>query len=323
MIARVIESPGPTTIPAPVIVAYAAFGLVLATALIALLRRGDWRKEHGLGRLLLFGAAFYAAPLAGFGTEHFTLTATIASIVPRWMPWHQFWAYFVGACFIAAALSMVTGVKARLAATMLAVTFFLFVALMDVPAWAHDPGNPFALALAFRELAFSGGALALAVSLGEPGIEGGAHPLATLARAFVAVPVLFFSLGQFLHGDHVPAIPLKAVTPVWLWGHAVWTYVAAVIYAVAGTLLLLGIRSRTAATWLGVAVLLVELVVYVPIAVVERASLGNGFNYLADTLMFAGAILLLAGAMPAREAAPASVARPAHELLPATPGEAG
>jgi len=41
----------------------------------------------------------------------------------------------------------------------------------------------------------------------------------------------------------------------------------------------------------------------VPIGVVERASLNNGLNYLADTLMFCGAMLLLAGAMP-REAIP-------------------
>jgi hypothetical protein len=50
-------------------------------------------------------------------------------------------------------------------------------------------------------------------------------------------------------------------------------------------------------------VLLVVLVVYVPIGAVERASLDNGLNFLADTLMFCGAVLLLAGAMP-REALP-------------------
>jgi hypothetical protein len=45
-------------------------------------------------------------------------------------------------------------------------------------------------------------------------------------------------------------------------------------------------------------VLFVVLFVYVPIGVVERASLDKGLNYLADTLMFCGTILLLAGAMP-------------------------
>jgi hypothetical protein len=66
-------------------------------------------------------------------------------------------------------------------------------------------------------------------------------------------------------------------------------------------MLLIGKKTRAAATWLGLTVLLVELVVYVPIAVVERASLNKGLNYMADTLMFCGAVLLLAGAMP-REA---------------------
>jgi hypothetical protein len=64
--------------------------------------------------------------------------------------------------------------------------------------------------------------------------------------------------------------------------------------------LLVGKKTRAAAAWLGLTVLLVELVVYVPIAIVERASLGNGFNYLGDTLMFCGTILLLAGAEPQR-----------------------
>jgi hypothetical protein len=45
-------------------------------------------------------------------------------------------------------------------------------------------------------------------------------------------------------------------------------------------------------------VFIVVLVVYVPIAIVERASLDNGLNYVADTLMFCGTVLLLAGAMP-------------------------
>jgi uncharacterized membrane protein YphA (DoxX/SURF4 family) len=110
--------------------------------------------------------------------------------------------------------------------------------------------------------------------------------------------VLFFSLEQFLHGDHVPGIPLKALTPTWILGHAIWTYLAAVIYAVAGVLLLTGKKTRAAATWLGITVLFVELVVYLPIGIVERASLENGLNYVADTLMFCGAVLLLAGAMP-------------------------
>jgi len=171
---------------------------------------------------------------------------------------------------------------------------------MDIPGWAHNPRNRIALALALRELSFSGGALALVVSLSEQGRERGTHILVTVARYFIAIPVLFYSVEQFMHGDHVPGIPLVMVTPQWLYGHSVWAYLTAVVYAVAGPLLLVGKKTRAAALWLGLTVLFVVLVVYVPIAVVERANL-EGFNYLADTLMYCGAILLLAGAMP-REA---------------------
>jgi uncharacterized membrane protein/uncharacterized membrane protein YphA (DoxX/SURF4 family) len=287
-------------IPSEVIWSYFSFAVVLAIGLVVIFFRGDWRQARGFDKLILFGPLFYAAPIAAFGTEHFTLTKLIASLVPAWIPWHLFWAYFVGTCFILAALSLVTKIQSRLAAGLLALTFFLFVVLMDLPAWARHPGNRFAIALALRELSFSGGALALAASLTEQQRERGADILATIARYFVAIPVLFYSFEQFMHGNHVPGIPLEMVTPKWVYGHGIWTYLAAVVYAVAGPLMLVGKKSRAAGTWLGATVLFVVLVAYVPIAVVERASL-EGLNHMADTLMYCGALLMLAGAMP-REA---------------------
>ena len=287
-------------IPSKVIWSYFVGGVVLAIGLVAIFLRGDWQKARGFDKLILFGPLFYAAPLAAFGTEHFTLTQAVASLIPAWIPWHQFWAFFVGGCFIAAALSVVTKIQARLAASLLALTFFLFVVLMDAPGWARHSGNRFALALTLRELSFSGGALALAACLTAQWREHGKHIAATVARYFIAIPVLFYSFEQFLHGNYVPGIPLEKVTPDWVYGHAFWTYLAAAVYAVAGPVLLVGKKTRAAATWLGMTVLFVVLVVYVPIGVVERTSF-IGINYLGDTLMYCGTLLLLAGAMP-REA---------------------
>ena len=293
-------------IPRDVMWAYLATGVVFAIGLAAMSVRGEWKKARGFDTLILFGPIFYAAPLAAFGTEHFTLTKDIASIVPPWMPWHLFWTYFVGACFIAAPLSLVTRIQARLSASLLALTFFLFVALMDLPAWVQTPHDRFALTVALRELSFSGGALALAASLtGEVADRGRqqlAGVLATIARYFMAIAVLFFSFEQFKHADHVPGVPLELVTPTWIHGHAVWTYLAAVVYAVAGAFLLIGKKTRVAAAWLGYTVLFLILVVYVPMGIVYRGQLANGFNYPADTLMYCGALLLLAGAMPRERA---------------------
>jgi uncharacterized membrane protein YphA (DoxX/SURF4 family) len=288
-------------IPSQVIWSYCVGGVVLAIGLVTIFLRGGWQKARGFDKLILFGPLFYAAPIAAFGTEHFTLTEAIMSIIPAWIPWHPFWTYFVGGCFIAAALSLVTGIRVRLSASLLALNFFLFVVLMDAPAWAQNPRDRFGLALMLRELSFSGGPLALAASLTRPDHERGPQVLATIARYFVAVPVLFFSFEQFLHADHVPGIPLERMTPDWIPARALWTYLAAVVYAVAGIPLLLGKKPRAAATWVGLTVLFVVLVVYVPIGIVDRASLGDGLNYLGDTLMFCGTVLMLAGAMP-REA---------------------
>jgi len=299
-------------IPSDVIWSYTVFTLVCIAGIATIFLRGDWARARGIDKLILFGPIFYAAPLGGFGAEHFSQSAGIASIVPKFIPWHMFWALFVGACFIAASFSLVTRIQARLAASLVALTFFLFVLLMDAPGWAQQPGNRFSAIFMLRELSFSGGALALAASLAAQERVEGAHIFATIARYFVGIPVLFYSIEQFLHADHVPGVPLEPLTPTYIYGHAIWSYVAAIGYLVAGILLLIGKKTRSAATLAALSVLLVELVVYLPIAVVQRASLDNGFNYMADTLMFCGAVFLLAGAMPREEAPRTAFATAPH-----------
>ena len=287
-------------IPIEVTWSYGVAGLVFAAGIVAIFLRREWRTERKLDKLILFGPLFYAVPVAAFGTEHFTVTGGIASIVPAWIPWHIFWVYLVGTCLIAAAFSLVTGICVRLSSSLLALMFFLFVVLMDVPGCMRDPHNRFSITLALRELSFCAGPLALAASLNRQQSPRAARVAATIARYFIAIPVLFYAIEQFLHADHVPGIPLEMVTPTWLFGHAMWTYVAAVMYAIAGILLLVGQKTRIAAAWIGLTVLFVILVVYVPIAVAEHDSL-EGLNYLFDTLMYCGTVLLLAGAMPRSE----------------------
>lgn len=285
-------------IPSNVIWSYLVFWMIFAIGVAVIFLSGDWQKARGFDRLILFGAVFYAAPVAAFGTEHFTITPEISSMVPKFVPWHLFWAYFIGACFIAAGLSLATKIQTRLAASLLALTFFTFVVLMDAPAWLMHLHDRFAAALMLRELSFSAGALALAASLtAAQSRERLARILATIARYFIAIAVLFYSFEQFRHADHVPGIPLGKITPAYVFGHAFWTYLTAAVYVVPGILLLIGKKTRLAAVWIGLTVLFVVLVVYIPIAVAERASL-EGLNYLADTLMFSGAVLLLARAMP-------------------------
>src|SRR6202012_558718 len=145
--------------------------------------------------------------------------------------------------------------------------------LMDAPGWASHPGNRILAMLTLRELAFSGGALALAAHLAEQSNVQRCRIFATIARFFVGIPVLVYSIPQFLHADLLPGVPLQRAIPDYIWGHSAWSYVAGLVYLVGGVLLMIGKNTRVAATWVGLTVLLVELVIYVPIAVVDRASL--------------------------------------------------
>jgi uncharacterized membrane protein len=299
-------------IPSDVFCLYFAFFAILLIGVVMLFVRGDWQKAQGMDKLLLFGPIFYAMSVATFGTEHFTAAGPISSIIPAWIPFHLFWVYFLGVCFIGAALSLITKIGDRLSSTLLALTFFLFVALMHAPnaiqaSHVQSPQSRTAFLVAFRETAFSGGALALAVALNSQWSERARQILKTVARYFVCIPVLLFSFEQFTHGKYVAGVPLERLTPDYIPGHSLWTYLGAVVYAIAGLLLLANIKTRAAATWLGATVLLIELMVYVPIGIVDRASVNNGANYVADTLMFCGSVLLLAIAMP-REGQPADSA---------------
>jgi uncharacterized membrane protein len=258
---------------------------------------------RGLDKMVTFGPLFFAIPMAVFGAQHFTAAHFVARMVPSWIPWHLFWIYFVGTALIAAALSIVTGKQAWLSAGLLGLMLFLFVVLMHIPTLLRKPFDRIQLAVVFRDLSFSGGALAYAGAQTSVWRARGKHALLTTARFFIAVPVLVFAVEQFRHPNFVPAVPLAKVTPAWIPGHLFWSYFAAVAFVPAGLALILNIRAHKAATWLGMVVLLTVLFVYLPIEIANPGDVANALNYFVDTLAFGAAALLLAAALPAKQRA--------------------
>lgn len=97
--------------------------------------------ERGLriGRIL-FGLA-----LIPLGIAHLAYPKETAALVPGWLPAHQTWVYLTGCTYIAAGVAIVTGVWARLAASLAAVQMAMFTLLVWVPVVAAGSHEPYQL----------------------------------------------------------------------------------------------------------------------------------------------------------------------------------
>jgi uncharacterized membrane protein len=286
----------PFAIPVTAFWIYVCASLLFLVGLIKIVP--EVPRERGIDKIMPFGRMFFAIPLAVFASEHFTITPTIAALVPRWIPAHVFWTYLVGTGFFCAAISITVLVQARLAATLVGMTFFMFVLTMDLPAAAvANPHNRFFWALAARELAFSGGALALALNpmLAKAPRMGHATSWMVIPRWFLGIPALFYGLMHLLHPAYVPGIPLNKLTPEWIPGRIALSYWVGVVLIAAGACLIVNKKTRMAATLLALTILLTLLWIYLPMLLAAPTTL-LALNFFFDTLLFCGAILLVGNA---------------------------
>jgi len=286
------------SIPGPVFWPY-FLGLALLAIGLPFILKFDVPQARGLDKLMPLGRLLYAVPLATFAGEHFSIARLMAPGVPSWIPGHLFWIYFVGVALVAAALSIVLKKYSWLSATLLGTMIFLFVVLLHIPRVAANPRDRISWAVALRDLSFSAAAFAFASTQTNAPRPANTTPiLLTLARYTMAITALFFGVEHFLHADFAPAVPLGKLTPIWIPLHLLWSYLAGAVLLAAGACLLINKKTRAAATYLGITILLIILVIYLPIEISIPSDIGNGLNYIADTMMFCGAALLLADALP-------------------------
>jgi uncharacterized membrane protein len=302
-IVNILLAVAPFGIPVITFWIYVCSSLLFIIGLIKIFK--ELPQEHGIDKIMPFGRLFFAIPLAVFGSEHFTATAGIARLVPAWIPAHTFWVYLVGLAFLCAAVSIIVLVQARLAAALVGVTMLIFVLVMDTPAVVANPGNRFFWALALRQLAFSGGAFAFAISprSTQPTWLSSAQRtqvLTAIPRFFVGITSLFYGVQHLLHPEYVPGVPLQKLTPDWIPGRIVLSYLVGVILILTGGCLLINKKTRMAATVLGLTILLTLLCIYLPMLLAGPTDV-VALNFFFDTMLFCGTILLLANAMERTE----------------------
>jgi uncharacterized membrane protein len=200
---------------------------------------------------------------------------------------------------IAAGASLVLGKLDGWAAGLFAVMLLCFELLIHIPQLVKVPTSRVLWAVALRDLAFSGGALAFAATHADAWKAHGPRKLVTLGRLFVGIPIVFFGIEHFLYHDFLPGVPLPDVKPPsWIPGLLFWRYLTGAVFLVTGSGLVLVKWPRSAATGLGLMILILVLVIYVPMVVADPLNVADALNSLADTLLLSGTALCLAGSEP-------------------------
>jgi uncharacterized membrane protein YphA (DoxX/SURF4 family) len=215
------------------------------------------------------------------------------------MPGRMFWVYFVGFALIAASLSIATKRQVRWSGLLFGAMMFLFVAMLHLPG-AVAVGGRIPWTIVMREMSFGGAGWILAGNAmgGDRDVQGAC--LITVGRVLIAIAAVFFGVQHFLHPLGLPGVPLAKQMPPWIPVRALIDYVTGAFLMVAGVCFLLGRKTRMAATYVGAWIMLLVMMIYGPVLIGALADASTsvqveGLNYFADTLLFGGAILSLAG----------------------------
>jgi uncharacterized membrane protein len=274
-------------------------GISFLVAGIIRYRRDFQASARGASGLTAFGPVFVASALAAFAGEHFTAAATLAQLVPKWLPARLFIAYFVGVAHLAAALSFVARRYIRWSAPSLALMFALFVLLMDLPAALTHPTIRMAWSLAAREATFAIGALALFATATRAGRPHRAATLAMIARLWTAAVLVFYGVENILYPQFSPGVPDTTLTPAWVPLPTLIAYATGVLLVAFGIAMFVEKYAGAAAAGCGWLMTALTVALYTPQWAIARgvSQQVTALNFVFDTLLFAGTVLVISRAI--------------------------
>jgi uncharacterized membrane protein len=271
-------------------------------------------RSRGEFGFVALGPAFVAAALAAFAGEHFTAAASLAQLVPKWMPARLFFAYFVGVAHLAAASSFVAKRFVRLSSLCLAIMFALFVLLMDLPGALTHPTVRMAWSLAARETTFALGAFALFVIETRAGRPELAKAMTAIIRFWTAGVLVFYGIEHFIRPDFSPGVPDSTPTASWVPLPLAIAYATGILLIAFGATMCVAKYAAAGAARAGLLMTVLTVGLYVPQFFLARdaGARVTAINFIFDTLLFGGMMLTISRAISETERGP--IAESSHRV---------
>ena len=254
--------------------------------------------------LVKAGRWFFAVCLIGLAGQQFYYADFRPVFVPPWpghIPGEAILAYLSSTALIGVALAILLEKKARTAMLILGGFFLALLLFCHIPyelmvdqaskhigVWSN----------AFKELAFSGGAFAVAGSYPDDQLAVQKKTaLIRLLELFIPMGSLFFSITMIVFGiDHFLYVDFVAtLVPDWIPGHLFWTYFAAVALIGSGLAIILRIRLKLVGILLGTMIFLWFIFLHIPrAAIAPPTDKGNELTSVFEALGFSGVAFIIA-----------------------------
>lgn len=264
-------------------------------------------------RFIALGPVLVAASLAAFAGEHFTAAKGLSAMVPRWLPARLFIAYFVGVAHLAAALSFVARRCIRWSSIFLALMFALFVLLLHLPGAIRHPDVRIFWIVTVRETTFTMGALSLFATAMRDRVPTLSNRLASVARVWTGMVLIFFGILHVIHPELSPGVPDTMPTASWVPLPHVLGYLTGILLIGFGLAMFVRQYAVSGGTFAGLLMALLTLYLYVPQFFLAHnvADQVNAINFVFDTLLFAGTMLLITKAILDSESKPIAISKTA------------
>ncbi len=256
-----------------------------------------------LGRYLL------AIPMLVYPALHFVYASFVEAIVPPWIPFHPFWTYFTAVTIFIAGVAILFRKYAYIASLLLGIEILLFVILIHGPLLFHISmypkevqgifGDlPNRIINAFKDFGLCGSVFLYAGTEAESWKAKGTNVPFVIGHFILGVSITAFGVLHFVYPQFAPGIPpmLPTITFI-IPGLLFWVYLTGVVLVLDGGTILVGKGTRLMITWLGIILLLFDLLVWVPRFGANPGDLYG--NWLKD-IGIIGGIFILADTLPVK-----------------------